>query len=530
MYDVLIVGYGPTGMMAAALLGRAGHRVAVLERYTTLYNLPRVGIVHDDVMRMFQQLGLMERLYPHTYFLPASELARGEEILLRNQISTFATHGWPESTSLYQPIFEEELDRLCKSLPTVDVLQGANVTALRQDAGKVEVETADGRIFQGRYLIGSDGGNSLVRQALGVHEEDLGFDQDWLVVDARLKNDGVPKFPALRQFCDPGHPWITLQMGPQHRRWSFYVFDGENAEEAVKHENVWKRLDRSTGGSPNEFELIRTVVYRLRSLIAERWRVGRVLLAGDAAHRMPPYLAQGLCTGFRDAHTLAWKLDLVLKGVSPDGLLDTYEAERAPSARDTVIESMRVGQNIIERDPQKADARDAQLRAMQKRIDAGETPLVAFRVPGPKRGVIGRGPDAKAAGEPFIQAKVRGNGREGWFDDVVGCGFLILVRNGEPALSEADRAFWRSLGGRIVRIGRDIVDIEGRYMQWMDEIGCDALVKRPDNYLFAACRLVSALPTLIAEVRTHLCNGAGAAPEAKQARQNSTSSANPASG
>jgi len=93
MYDVLIVGYGPTGMMAAALLGRAGHRVAVLERYTTLYNLPRVGIVHDDVMRMFQQLGLMERLYPHTYFLPASELARGEEILLRNQISTFATYG-----------------------------------------------------------------------------------------------------------------------------------------------------------------------------------------------------------------------------------------------------------------------------------------------------------------------------------------------------------------------------------------------------------------------------------------------------
>jgi 2-polyprenyl-6-methoxyphenol hydroxylase-like FAD-dependent oxidoreductase len=504
MYEVLIVGYGPTGMMAAALLGRAGHRVAVLERYSTLYNLPRVGIVHDDVLRMFQQLGLIERIYPHTYFLPASELARGDEILLRNTVSQSATHGWPEFTSLYQPIFETELDRLCKSLPTVDVIQGATVKALRQDSDKVDVETADGRVFQGRYLIGADGGNSFVREAVGVPYEDLGFEQDWLVVDARLKNGDVPKFPALRQFCEPGHPWITMQMGPHHRRWSFHFFAGENPDEAVKHENVWKRLDRSTGGTPNEFELIRTVVYRLKSLIAERWRVGRVLLAGDAAHQMPPYLAQGLCSGFRDAHTLAWKLDLVLKGVSTDTLLDSYEAERAPSARDTVIESLRVGQNINERDPAKAEVRDDRLRAMQKRIDAGEKPLVAFRSPGPRKGVIGSGPEAKAAGEPFIQAKVRGDGREGWFDDVAGAGFVMLVRNGEPALSDADRDYWRSLGGKIVRIGRDVVDTEGRYTQWMDTLGCDVVVKRPDNYVFAACRSAEALPALLAELRNHV--------------------------
>jgi 2-polyprenyl-6-methoxyphenol hydroxylase-like FAD-dependent oxidoreductase len=501
MYDVLIVGYGPTGMMAAALLGRAGRRVAVLERYTTLYNLPRVGIVHDDVMRMFQELGLMDRLAPHTYFLPSYQLAHGDEVLLESKVAPSATHGWPEFTSLYQPAFEAELDAVCKALPSVDVIQGCKVVALRQDAEMVEVTADDGRRFQGRYLIGSDGGNSLVREALGVAYEDLGFNQAWLVVDAKLKNGGRPGLPALRQFCDPEQPGMTMQMGPLHRRWSFHIFAGEKTEDAVKHENVWKRLERPTGGTPDEFELIRTASYQFRSLVAERWRVGRAFLAGDSAHQMPPFLAQGLCSGFRDAYNLAWKLDLVLDGKAPDRLLETYQAERGPNARDTVIESARVGINVNERDPEKVRARDAQLRAMQKQIDARETPLIAFRVPGFKAGLIGKGP---AAGDSFVQGKVRAGGREGWFDDVAGRGFMILARNAAPSLSSTDRAFWESIGGRVVRFGADIDDGEGRYTKLMDEYGCDVIVKRPDNYIFSACRSAAELPAIIGDLRAQL--------------------------
>jgi len=506
MYDVLIVGYGPTGMMAAALLGRAGRKVAVLERYTTLYNLPRVGIVHDDVMRMFQELGLMERLYPQTYFLPTYQLAHGDEVLLESSVAPSATHGWPEFTSLYQPVFETELDRVCKALPTVDVIQGAKVTSLRQDADTVEVGTEDGRTFQGRYLIGSDGGNSFVREALGVGYEDLGFNQAWLVVDARMKGQGRPGLPALRQFCDPEQPGMTMQMGPLHRRWSFHIFSGERPEDAVKHENVWKRLDRPTGGTPDEFELIRTVSYQFRSLIAERWRVGRVFLAGDAAHQMPPFLAQGLCSGFRDSYNLAWKLDLVLQAKSPDRLLDSYEVERFSNARDTIIESARVGVNVNERDPEKVRARDAQLRAMQREIDARQTTLIAFRVPGFKHGVIGRGAQTKASGDAFLQGRVRANGREGWFDDIAGRGFMIVARSADPtaALSAAERAFWRSIGGTTVRIGTDIEDSDGRYTKLMGEYGCDVIVKRPDNYIFAAGKSASDLPAIIAELRAQL--------------------------
>ena len=516
-YDVLVVGYGPTGMMAAILLGRAGHRVAVLERHTTLYNLPRVGIVHDDVLRMFQEIGCLERVKPATFFLPEYQLANRDRVLLTTKVATYATHGWPEFTSIYQPAFEFELDRLAKSLPSVEVMQGETVTAVTQDADSVEAairdESGATRRVRGRYMVAADGGNSFVRQALGVPYEDLGFNQEWLVIDAKKKR-GRPGLPPYRQFCDPEQPGMSLQMGPEHRRWSFMILPGESPTEVVKPDSVWRRLDRPLGASPDEYELIRVVSYTFRSLIAERWRVGRIFLAGDAAHQMPPNLAQGLCTGFRDAQNLAWKLDLAIKGIGGDALLDCYMPEREPSTRATVVESMRVAQTVIIRDPEKAKARDAQMVAMQAEIDKGNKPLIAFRVPGYRAGCVAPGGGA-AAGQPFVQGKVRRGAKEALFDDVVGAGFVILARKGDPmaALSAADRAFWASLGGKIATLdgaGADrIEDVEGRYAALLDEHGCDAVIARPDHYMFGGCRKVSELPLLMAALRRSL--GAGTA-------------------
>ena len=365
MYDVLIAGYGPTGMLAANLLGRAGHKVAVIERHKTLYNLPRVGIVHDDVLRMFQEIRVIDRILPATYFLPTYEMGFHDEVLLSNDVAALETHGWPEMTSIYQPAFEAELDVEAKSLTSVDVLQGWAVTAIDQDADSVTIRIeSDGqtRDLQGKYLIGADGGNSFVRDALGIGYEDLGFDQAWLVVDGKQKR-GRGGRPELRQFCEPEQPGMTMQMGPDHRRWSFMIFDDETPEEAVKPENIWKRLDRPEGGIPADFGIIRAVNYQFRSLIAEHRQDGRVFLAGDSAHQVPPFLAQGMCSGFRDPHNIAWKLDLLLHGLAAPALLETYEAERAPNARATVIESMNVGQNVNERAPDKVRIRNDQLRA-----------------------------------------------------------------------------------------------------------------------------------------------------------------------
>ncbi|HEY7465283.1 MAG TPA: bifunctional 3-(3-hydroxy-phenyl)propionate/3-hydroxycinnamic acid hydroxylase [Dehalococcoidia bacterium] len=508
MYDVLIVGYGPTGMLAAILLGRAGHRVAVIERYTTLYNLPRVGIVHDDVMRMFQDVGCLERVQPAMLFLPAYEMARNGKILMSSKIEPLATHGWPEFISVYQPAFETELDVLARADPNIEVLQGETAVSVSQDRDGVEVTTkraGSRRTVRGRYLIGADGGNSFVRRALGIEYISFGFDQDWLVIDAKALRPQRPDLPMYRQFLEPELPHMTMRIGPDHRRWSFMLLPGEDVEEATRIDNIWRRLDRPEGGTPDEFEIIRAVSYRFQSLVAGRWRDGRIFLAGDAAHQMPPFLAQGLCSGFRDAYNLAWKLDLVLKGVSTPSFLDTYVEEREPNSRATIIESARVGENVIERDPEKARLRDERLLALQAQMQQnGNRQLIAFRVPGYEAGFIAR--NAIAAGAAFGQRQVRRNGVEGPFDDVAGRGFLILARNGEPAsvLSNEDAAFWRSLGGAILRLDLNLEDVTGYYTGLMDEYGCDVIVKRPDFYIFGAASTLDGLPALIADLRLQL--------------------------
>jgi 2-polyprenyl-6-methoxyphenol hydroxylase-like FAD-dependent oxidoreductase len=516
-YDVLIAGYGPTGMLAAALLGRDGHRVGVFERYDTLYNLPRVGIVHDDVLRMFQEIGVIDRVWPSTHFLPVYEMAKNGRVLLSSDVAPMATHGWPEYISIYQPAFEGELDRIVKAQPSVGVFQGERVTAVEEDADGVTitVQNKDGRQrkARGRYLIASDGGNSFIRQALDIPYENLGFDQNWLVIDGRAKH-GHAHLPPMRQLCEPEQPGVTLHMGPHHQRWSFMIFAGESPEDAVKPDSVWRRLNRPEGATPDDLELIRVASYKFQSLYAERWRVGRVFLAGDAAHQMPPFLAQGLCSGFRDAHNLAWKLDLVLRGLASDSFLDNYEAERGPNARATIVESMRVGQHVNERDPEKVRKRDEQLMALQgeKSRSGPKTQLIAFRVPGFEQGFVAQKRDGvRGAGDAFVQARVRRGEREGRFDELAGYGWMIVSRNGDPqaALSAEDRSQWASLGGKFIGIGAGsgsdaLADVEGQYGRLMDHYGCDVIVKRPDYYIFGACPSVGELPALMADLRAQL--------------------------
>ena len=172
--------------------------------------------------------------------------------------------------------------------------------------------TGEEREVTAAYVIGCDGANSLVRERMGTPLEDLGFAFDWLIADTIPRDPGLLAGVNLQQ-CDPARPTTLVSGGPGRRRWEWMLLPGESPEQVEDREFVWELLARS-GVGRDEVTLERHTIYTFRARWAERWREGRMLLAGDAAHLMPPFAGQGMCSGIRDALTLSWHLDLVLQG------------------------------------------------------------------------------------------------------------------------------------------------------------------------------------------------------------------------
>jgi 2-polyprenyl-6-methoxyphenol hydroxylase-like FAD-dependent oxidoreductase len=484
-YDVAIIGYGPTGMTLAALLGQLGRRVVVLERYTELYNLPRAACFDDEIMRTFQKLGLVEDI-SH-----GAEVQRGYEwvnaageTLVDFEYDNPAAGGWAALYMMFQPHIEAVLDRHDKALPKVEVRQGVTVSEIEQNGEAVTLcgIGPDGEAVSVRasYAVGADGGNGFTRGRLCEKVDDYAFQENWLVCDFRL-NSGVHP-PRFRQVCDPAQPTSIVSIGPGHHRFSFMLNPGETAENATKHEEVWSRVSRYL--SKDDAEIIRVVNYVFRSRIADQWRHGRVFLAGDAAHEMPPFLAQGMCSGIRDSHNLAWKLDLVLTGKANDALLDTYQVEREPHVRFITEKAIELGRVQTMRDPVRARERDERLLARRSENQAPDK----LRYPGLTGGLVTGG------GEFFPQGIVRADGTKGLFDDVVGSGWCIVAASGVlDALPAARQAAWKAFGGRTATVMEPqtlgtLEDVDGTYARWFAAHSCSAAVIRPDWYVYGTAR------------------------------------------
>lgn len=341
--DVIIVGCGPVGAMAALRCAQRGLRVIAIDRERDVYPLPRALAIDAEVQDLFARAGLIESLRAASTELLGVEFIDGSQdviVRIERDPGVPGPLGHPPMVSFDQPTVEAFLREAAHNAG-VELRLGENVIGLRDSDGHVDVELDSGATLTSRWVIGADGAKSTVRDLVGLRLIDQRFDQTWLVIDTTLVDPDLD-LPALpQQICDPDRIITFVPGHDTRRRWEFRLNPGETREQALDPDFLWAQLGQ--WGSPEQLRVDRTAVYRFHATVANRFSHGSVFLAGDAAHQMPPFNGQGMCTGMRDAENLAWKLASVADGFGGDPLLATYDQERRPHAEQQVVHSVDTG-------------------------------------------------------------------------------------------------------------------------------------------------------------------------------------------
>ncbi|MER7892078.1 bifunctional 3-(3-hydroxy-phenyl)propionate/3-hydroxycinnamic acid hydroxylase [Micromonospora sp. NPDC094482] len=344
--DVLVAGCGPVGGVLAALLGAHGARVTVVDPSHEPYPRPRAAALDAEVMRILGQVpGLVDA---EGWAVPV----RRSQVLGPDRRPLFTVDVPDNAMASTQPVLidqpelESSLRAGLAALSTVELRFGRSVLAVEQDDGGVEVLLDDAERIRANWVVGCDGASSTVRRLLGVAYEGVSFPQPWLVVDASVEasDEGErDRRPTMSFVLDPRRPQVAMTR-PAARRWEWMLLPGEDPER-MRDEATVRELIRPWA-DPDAVRVRRAAVFTFHARAASRWRHGRILLAGDAAHSMPPFVGQGLGSGIRDAASLAWRLAQVARGIDGDELLDGYERERRPDVRATSIMALRAGRVV----------------------------------------------------------------------------------------------------------------------------------------------------------------------------------------
>ncbi len=461
--DVAIVGLGPTGAVLANILGASGLSVAVFDREPAPLNLPRAVHLDGEVMRVFQSIGLADEISEVIRLSRGVRYygADGELLMERRPPGNVGRHLWADKNMFHQPDLERTLRAGIERYPNVTVRLSHEVLGV-MDAGDhvdlevLRLESGKTTTWRAGWVVGSDGGRSLVRRTMGTRLEDFGVDDPWLVVDVELLADAdLPDCTV--QYCEPARPTTYVNVTGNRRRWEFKILPDDDQQTLTTQESVWGLLSRWV--TPDDARLVRHSIYNFHALIAERWREGRLLLAGDSAHQTPPFLGQGMCTGIRDAANLGWKLALVARGAD-DALLDSYESERRPHAQVFVETAARLGGIIQMTDSAAAAKRDAQML-----VDGA----MEFRDPTPPLGP-GLHVEGGIGGTLPPQPRLSDGTA---LDDRIGGRFAVVTAGG---LRDAGTS-----SALAERLGVAWVEDAG-LAGWLEDLGAVAVVLRPDRY------------------------------------------------
>ena len=350
-YDVIIVGLGPTGGTLAALLAIHGFSILIIEKEKSFYPLPRAVHFDDEVMRVFQTIGITDKFLKHTIINKGTKFVNSKNRVVLDwpRPRSITENGWYPSYRFHQPDLERKLRRRLKDFKKVSVMQNTKVNSLKEEKNSVKIcieNINNNKIseIRAKYIIGCDGARSTIRKQIKAKFQNLGFTQKWAVVDLILKKNKKELPDRTIQYSNSKRPATYCRNVGKRRRWEFAINNKESEKKVLSNSYIWNFLKPWL--KPSEALMERKTIYTFQSAISKKWKKGRVFLAGDAAHLMPPFMGQGMCAGVRDASNLAWKIAYCLKNNHSEKLLNTYQSERYSNVIEYIKTTVKMGEFV----------------------------------------------------------------------------------------------------------------------------------------------------------------------------------------
>ncbi|NML17181.1 FAD-dependent oxidoreductase [Azohydromonas caseinilytica] len=492
-HPVVIVGAGPIGLTAALECARRGLPAVVLDDNNTVSVGSRAVCYAKRPLEIWDRLGVGERMVEKGVSWKVGKVFFQEDMVYSFDLLPEAGHKMPAMINLQQYYLEEYLVEACGRSPRVDLRWKHKLISLaqREDHAVLTVETPDG-IFQmeADWVIACDGANSDTRRMVDAGFVGQFFQDRFLIADVVMK----APFPAERWFWfDP--PFHRGQSVLLHKQcddvWRIDFQLGWNTDpnEEKKPENVIPRIKAMLPGV--DFELEWVSVYQFACRRIDRFRYGRVLFAGDAAHQVSPFGARGANTGVQDIDNLVWKLKLHIDGQAPLALVDSYHAERAWAADDNLLNSTRSTDFITPKSRASRVLRDAVLQLAESEpfarrlVNSGR-----LSTPTPYQNSPLNTPDEPDFAGPMrpgtncADAPVTRDGQPGWLLNHLHDGFTLLCF-GAPGAREIGID---GVTARVLCVGSDIQDAEGLLAQRYDARPGTVYLIRPDQHVAARWR------------------------------------------
>ena len=503
--QVAIAGAGPVGLMMANYLGQMGVSVVVVEKLDALIDYPRAIGIDDESLRAMQGIGLVDNVLPHTTPWHAMRFLTPKGRCFADIQPMTDEFGWSRRNAFIQPQVDAVLYDGLSRFSHVRCLFSREVEAFTQDSDGVtlNVKGSDGEreTVRADWLVACDGGASFIRRTLNIPFEGQTAPNQWIVID--IANDPLAT-PHVYLCCDPVRPYVSAALPHGIRRFEFMVMPGET-EAQLSEPHKMRQLLSKVLPDPDHVELIRQRVYTHNARIAERFRVDRVLLAGDAAHIMPVWQGQGYNSGMRDAFNLAWKLALVVNGKAGEALLDSYQQERRDHAKAMIDLSVTAGNVLAPAKRWHGTVRDG-ISWLLNYLPPVKRYFLEMRfkpMPQYSDGALLAEGEGKTspAGKMFIQPKVTlENGQVTLLDEVIGARFAIIAWGCNPqwGLNAGQIAQWRAVGVRFIQVVPEVQihceqdnvpgvirvgDTQNRLKSWFAQHDTAIAVVRPDRFV-----------------------------------------------